>query len=44
MKDFVEDNGKTQSEFCKIRLYVKKNPEWKKKHRNLNYPLGDLCE
>lgn len=30
MKDFVEDNGKIQSEFCKIRLYVKKNPEWKK--------------
>lgn len=24
MKDFVEDNGKIQSEFCKIRLYVKK--------------------
>lgn len=30
MKDFVEDNVKTQSEFCKITLYVKKNPEWKK--------------
>lgn len=30
MKDFVEVNGKTQSEFWKIRLHVKKNPEWKK--------------
>jgi len=24
MKDFVETNGKTQSEFCKIRLHMKK--------------------
>lgn len=30
MKDFVEANGKTQGEFCKIRLDVKKNLELKK--------------
>lgn len=44
MKDFVEDNVKTQNEFCKIRLYVKKNPEWKTQTQKSELFPCDLCE
>lgn len=44
MKDFVEANGKTQNEFCKISLHVNKILRGRKKNRNLNCSFDNLWE